>query len=105
MTNTFTVGQTLVGLLTVTDGATTCVVSSTIPAVVINGNGGNDSITVGLLSGVLQTALTINGGDGDDTLNGQGSTDVLAGNEGNDVRKDATSVINESFPFPPDEWT
>ena len=39
------------------------------------------------------------GGDGDDTLNGQGSTDVLAGNDGNDVLSDLTAVINEAFTF------
>ena len=40
---------------------------------------------------------TLLAGDGDDTLNGQGSTDVIATGEGNDVNNDASFVIDEPF--------
>jgi Ca2+-binding RTX toxin-like protein len=50
---------------------------------VLNGHGGDDSIDA---SGLDADAilLTINGGDGDDTLIGGAGADVLAGNGGND---------------------
>ena len=39
------------------------------------------------------------GGDGNDTLNGQGAADTLAGNQGSDVINGFASEINENFTF------
>ncbi|MBO11439.1 MAG: hypothetical protein CMJ68_11845 [Planctomycetaceae bacterium] len=38
-------------------------------------------------------------GDGDDQINGQGSHDTLAGNQGVDVINGLASEINENFTF------
>ena len=39
------------------------------------------------------------GGDGNDTINGQGAQDTLAGNEGADVITGLANEINETFSF------
>lgn len=51
---------------------------------VVNANGGNDSITAGNgLAGLIN--LTFNGGAGDDTLVGGDGNDILNGGDGNDT--------------------
>ena len=51
---------------------------------VVNGNGGNDTITAGNgLSPLIQ--ITMDGGAGNDTLQGGDGNDVLIGGDGNDV--------------------
>lgn len=51
---------------------------------IVNGNGGNDSITAGNgLAGLI--SLTFNGDDGNDTLTGGDGNDVLNGGNGNDI--------------------
>jgi Ca2+-binding RTX toxin-like protein len=51
---------------------------------VVNGGGGNDVINAaGLHAG--QVGLTINGGDGDDTIVGSAGNDTVNGGRGNDV--------------------
>jgi len=51
---------------------------------VVNANGGNDSVTAGNgLAGLI--SLTFNGGTGDDTLVGGDGNDVLNGGDGNDT--------------------
>ena len=73
----------------VTSGSNVLTINADIHVVTIDLGNGNDLITVGDLSGVSQTVMTINGGDGNDTLDG--STGVLGnvrlrlnGDAGND---------------------
>ncbi len=73
----------------VTLGANQLIINPTIRLVTIDTGAGNDTVTVGDISGVTATVLTINGGLGDDNLNA--STGVLGnvrmginGNDGND---------------------
>ncbi len=94
--NTYVVGKDLTDRLTITETGTTFVVASTINNVVINGNGGNDTITVAALNGVAATSLAINGGTGDDTLSAAGVAmgNVrlrLSGEAGNDSLIGSTS--------------
>jgi Ca2+-binding RTX toxin-like protein len=52
----------------------------------LNGQGGDDSIDAsGLAAGAIQ--LTLNGGDGNDTIKGSQGDDVVIGGRGNDVAK------------------
>ncbi len=100
LADTLSVGQNFSGQLTVTQGAATLVIdTSTIPNVIINGNGGNDSITIGSLDKTIGFVLTVNGGDGNDTISaagsalgnvrlgiyGQAGNDSLVGSAGNDT--------------------
>ena len=96
----YSIGQSTTGELTVTDTGIALVVSSNIFNVVVNGNGGNDSITVGSLSKVPGLVLTINGGDGNDSINASSALLGLVrlginGNAGNDTLTGSAS--NESL--------
>ena len=77
------------GFIRVIQGSSTITASTNIQAVTVNGLGGNDLITIGSLSGVLPTVLTVNGGEGDDTISANGA-DIgrvrlfLSGDNGND---------------------
>ncbi|QOV87807.1 calcium-binding protein [Humisphaera borealis] len=53
-----------------------------VKAIVMNGNGGNDSLTV---SDLVLKPVTLNGGAGDDTLRGGGGNDTLNGGNGADT--------------------
>jgi Ca2+-binding RTX toxin-like protein len=58
-------------------------VQSAAESLLVNGNAGNDTINAGTgLAGL--TALTIDGGAGDDTINGGDGNDRLIGGDGND---------------------
>ncbi|MFM9962802.1 MAG: beta strand repeat-containing protein [Planctomycetaceae bacterium] len=95
--DTLSVGQAS-NLLVVTRGLATITATTLIQSVTVNGLFGNDTITVGNLSGVVPTVLTINGGDGDDGLfanganidrvrlflNGENGNDSIVGSNGND---------------------
>lgn len=50
----------------------------------VNGNTGNDSITVGGVDGLFGGTIVLSGGDGDDTLVGSSGSDVLNGGAGAD---------------------
>ena len=50
--------------------------------IVVNGLGGNDTLDAATLSGVK---LTLDGGAGNDTINGSSGADVLIGGDGNDT--------------------
>lgn len=52
--------------------------------IVVLGNGGNDTITIGAVSS-LNTPATLDGGDGDDSLSGGNGVDVYTGGKGNDI--------------------
>ena len=67
-----------------TTGTTFTLDIGTTESLVLNANGGNDTIgTVGNFIGL--TSLTIDGGAGDDTISGSNSTDLLLGGDGNDT--------------------
>ena len=67
------VGEEVIPQLTVTTAGVTLVVQSDIVNVVINGSGGDDSITVGSVNLAAGVVLTVNGGDGNDTLSAVGA--------------------------------
>ena len=100
LADSLSVGQNSVGQLTVTQNGVTLVVNTgTIPNLIINGNGGNDAITIGSLDQTIGFVLTVNGGDGNDTISaagaalgnvrlglyGQAGNDSLVGSTGNDT--------------------
>jgi Ca2+-binding RTX toxin-like protein len=75
--------------LQVVSGSNVLTVNADIQVVTLNLGNGNDVVTVGNLAGVAQTVLTINGGDGNDTLDASAGVlgDVrlrLSGDNGND---------------------
>jgi Ca2+-binding RTX toxin-like protein len=75
--NNFAVSQNN-GLLRITDGTAVLNVSPVIQVVDILAGGGNDTITIGALDRVrTATLLTINGGDGNDTINMNGANSGL----------------------------
>lgn len=53
----------------------------------VNGNGGNDKLTVTSLDAAFTGAIALNGGAGNDSLTGGSGNDTLNGDEGNDVLK------------------
>ncbi|MFM9962823.1 MAG: M36 family metallopeptidase [Planctomycetaceae bacterium] len=74
----------------VTSGGNVLTVNEDIRVISLDLGNGNDLLTVGDLTGVSQTLLTISGGDGNDIVNasGNGQGDVLLrlnGNAGNDT--------------------
>lgn len=87
--DTFSVGQDSDGNLTVTEGVFTATFINTAN-VRIDGNNGNDTITIGDISSAGLIALTINGGTGDDVINGSSGALVstqltINGGEGQDT--------------------
>ena len=72
--NAFVVGKDAFNQLTVRESNATLVVTSSVTSVSINGGTGDDTITVGNLTGVVPTLLTITGGVGDDTLSAAGAS-------------------------------
>ncbi len=71
--DTFAVGASS-GKLQVTRGTASITANSTISRVTINAAAGNDTITVGNVSTVPPTVLTINGDAGDDFINATNSS-------------------------------
>ena len=105
--DTYVVGQSATGELTVSEGTATVTVDETIRTAVVNGNSGDDTITIGDLRQVGRIALTIdggvgndtinasaalfadlrfalNGGDGQDTITGSPQGDIVSGGDGDD---------------------
>ena len=72
--NVFSVSKDNSGRLTVNEGGGTLTITSSITSVSLNGGNGDDTITIGNLSGVVGTVLAINGGNGDDTLSAAGAS-------------------------------
>ncbi len=64
-------------------GATTMLVDSTVESLIVSGLDGND-ILAGQNGLATITALTLQGGDGDDDLRGGDGADTLLGGKGND---------------------
>ena len=78
------------GAITVTNSGATIEVGTNVQIVTVNGLIGDDLITIGDLSSADQTLVIVNGGDGNDTITGQGSAIggvrlELNGNNGNDT--------------------
>jgi Ca2+-binding RTX toxin-like protein len=78
------------GLLRLTKGTATLTASANVETATVNALGGDDVITVSSLNGVLPSLLTINGGDGDDSLSAAGAEIgrvrlVMNGDAGNDT--------------------
>ncbi|MDA0284040.1 MAG: hypothetical protein O3B86_11875, partial [Planctomycetota bacterium] len=84
------VAQDIDGRMTVTEGGSTLVIDASISSVFVNGQAGADTITIGDLSSVSLSALTVDGGQGDDTIDGSGLVAgtvrvQLRGGDGNDT--------------------
>lgn len=78
------------GTLTVTNANATIEVGDNIQVVTVNGLFGDDQITIGDLSLVSQTLVVVNGGEGADTISGQGAAIggvrlLINGDNGNDT--------------------
>ena len=78
------------GAITVTNSGATIEVGTNVQIVTVNGLSGDDLITIGDLSAADQTLVIVNGGDGNDTITGQGSAIggarlELNGNNGDDT--------------------
>ncbi len=71
------------GFITVNRGATT-LQSGANAEIVVNANGGNDTVDATALTAADYGALAINGGDGDDALTGGAGVDGIHGDSGND---------------------
>ncbi len=88
--DTLAIGQDALGRVMITEGSSTLIVDPSISIVNVNGQAGTDMITVGDLSGVPLSALTVDGGVGPDTIDAtgliSGSVRVrLRGGDGNDT--------------------
>jgi Ca2+-binding RTX toxin-like protein len=89
--NADTIGvDSVSGLLRLTMGTATLTASANVETATVDGLGGDDVITVGSLTGVLPSILTINGGNGDDSLTAAGADIgrvrlVMNGDAGNDT--------------------
>ncbi len=75
--NTLVVGQSSTGELVVTEGTATLTVDETVATVLVSGNNGDDTITLGDLRQVGRISLVVDGGIGDDLI------DASAANIGN----------------------
>ncbi len=78
------------GLLTVSSGTNTLTASANVQSVLVDGRGGNDTITVASLLGVQRMRVEIRGGEGNDLLDAfnanPGSVRLsLFGDDGNDT--------------------
>jgi Ca2+-binding RTX toxin-like protein len=94
--DTVVIAQDAVGRVTVTEGSSTLVIDSSISIVNVNGQAGTDMITVGDLSDVRLSALTVDGGAGPDTIDATGLISgivrvQLRGGVGNDTITGGTS--------------
>ncbi|MGZ0162813.1 MAG: beta strand repeat-containing protein [Planctomycetales bacterium] len=94
--DTVAIAQDALGRVTVTEGTSTLVVDSSISTVNVNGQAGTDMITIGDLSSVPLSALTVDAGPGGDTIDAtglvSGSVRVqLRGGDGNDTITGGTS--------------
>ena len=64
----YMVGQSGNGEMTVTQGMAQLTIDETVETVFINGDNGNDTVTVGDLRRVARRIIVIDGGQGDDTI-------------------------------------
>ena len=88
--NTFTLGQSVDRLLTVTDLGKAVTVGPNFTHVIIDSGNGNDTLNIGDVSKVQAIAVEVHGGAGNDTITGTGSPIgrvrlLLDGGDGNDT--------------------
>ncbi len=97
--NTFTVGKNAEDQLVITESGKSVTVGANFNRVAINGNNGNDVITIGNLEDVAGVQVEVFGGNGNDVisaagalignvrleLNGDAGNDTLAGSEDGDT--------------------
>lgn len=88
--NALSIGQSADGKLQITELTAIATVDTDVKLVQVNGNGGADVITVGDISSVALVSLIVDGGVGNDTIDGSGSATgsiVLqgVGGEGDDM--------------------
>ena len=90
--------STVSGAIVVVRGGASITAGGDVQSVVVNALGGDDTVTIGDLTDAGQVLLTINGGDGNDTLtaagsnidgvrltlNGDNGNDSIVGSNGND---------------------
>jgi hypothetical protein len=67
-----------------------------IDAIHVDAAGGDDTVRIDDVNGVLTTPTRIDGGSGDDTLNGGGGAEILVGGNGND-RIDGNGGADTAF--------
>jgi Ca2+-binding RTX toxin-like protein len=67
-----------------------------IDAIDVDAAGGDDTVRIDDVNGVLTTPTRIDGGNGDDTLNGGGGAEILVGGNGND-RIDGNGGADTAF--------
>ena len=83
--------------LKITSGANELLINPTIRLVTIDTGTGDDTVTIGNISGITATVLTINGGVGDDTIDGSGGVlgNVRLGLNGGDGNDSITGTTND----------
>ena len=74
VSNLFVIGRDILNRMFVTEGSSQLIIDSSVHGLTVNGGNGDDTINVGNLSGVVGTVLAINGGNGDDTISAAGSS-------------------------------
>jgi len=81
----------------VTSGANELIINPTIRLVTIDTGTGDDTVTIGNISGITATVLTINTGAGDDTIDGSGGVlgNVRLGLNGGDGNDSITGTTND----------
>lgn len=81
----------------VTSGANELIINPTIRLVTIDTGTGDDTVTIGNISGITATVLTINTGVGDDTIDGSGGVlgNVRLGLNGGDGNDSITGTTND----------
>ena len=88
--NTFTLGQSLESLLTISESSKKVTVGANFSTVILNSNNGNDTIDIGDVSQVAAIVVEVHGGAGNDSIVGTGSPIgrvrlLLDGGDGNDT--------------------
>ncbi len=83
--------------LKITSGSNELIINPTIRLVTIDTGTGDDTVTIGNISGVTATVLTINTGAGDDTIDGSGGVlgNVRLGLSGGDGNDSITGTTND----------
>ncbi len=88
--NSFTIGQSVDRLLTVTEAGKSVTVGPTFILAIVNGNNGNDTLSIGDVSKVPAIVIEVHGGAGNDFIGGTGSPIgrvrlLMDGGDGNDT--------------------
>ena len=89
-TNNFVVGKTAEDLMIISESGKSVTVGPTFNRVAINGNNGNDTITIGNLEDIAAVLVEVSGGNGNDSISAAGALIgnvrlLLSGDAGNDT--------------------